>query len=81
MCNAVPIAGERAELKAIGAEPDELEKMMASKDQVNAGHMTNVIDWMTEEYGSPLGYIKTELGLTDDQITVLRERYLEKIDE
>ena len=79
--NAVAIAGERAELKAIGAEPDELEKMMASKDQVNAGHMTNVIDWMTEEYGSPLGYIKTELGLADDQIIVLRERYLEKIDK
>ena len=37
----------------------------------------NAIQWMKETYGSPLGYITRELGVTEAEIHELREKFLE----
>ncbi|MBR3105829.1 MAG: tyrosine-protein phosphatase [Clostridia bacterium] len=39
--------------------------------------MENAIQWMTETYGSPLGYITQALGATEAEIQAFRERFLE----
>ena len=39
--------------------------------------MSAAIAWMTESFGSPLGYIIQELGVTKDEIAVLRDKFLE----
>lgn len=46
-------------------------------DQVFPEFMENAIQWMNETYGSPLGYITGELGVTEAEIHELREKFLE----
>jgi hypothetical protein len=50
---------------------------MKSMDQVFPEFMENAIQWMTEAYGSPLGYITEALGVTDAEIQALRDKFLE----
>ena len=75
--NAQLIEGERQMLTAQGLEGDELETFMHAMDEVDPQYMINALDWMKEHYGSALGYIQTELGVTDEEIEVLRDKYLE----
>ena len=75
--NAGLIADEKAELIAKGAEGEDLQMIMATKDQVSEQFMRNAISYLSENYGSPLGYIKNELGITDEQIEQLKDRFLE----
>jgi hypothetical protein len=42
-----------------------------------APYMQNVLAWMTENYGSPLGYITQELDVTEEELNELRNKYLE----
>ena len=79
--NADLIEKQRAELIEKGAEGEELEAYMAVKDIVHAEYMENGMDWLYENYGSPMTYIKSELGLTDDDIEALRTRFLENYRE
>ena len=74
--NAQLIEGERQMLTAQGLEGDELETFMHAMDEVDPQYMINALDWMKEHYGSALGYIQTELGVTDEEIEVLRDKYL-----
>ncbi len=60
-----------------GIGEDELDDYMKSMDQVYPEFMANAIQWMTETYGSPLGYITRELGVTEAGIQALREKFLE----
>ena len=41
-------------------------------------NMVNALDWMKASYGSVLGYITGELGVTGEQIEQLRDKYLEE---
>ena len=75
--NAEMIAEEREYLAECGVEGEELELCMLGLDQVNIELMTTALSWMKENYGSPMGYITEELGVTEDQIEVLRDKYLE----
>ena len=75
--NAALIAEEREYLIENGVGEDELETFMKSMDQVFPEFMENAIQWMTETYGSPLGYITQELGVTEAEIQALREKFLE----
>ena len=75
--NAALIAEERAYLTENGIGEDELDAYMRTMDQVYPEFMENAIQWMTETYGSPLGYITQELGVTEADIQALRDRYLE----
>lgn len=75
--NAALIAEERQYLIENGVGEDELETFMKSMDQVFPEFMENAIQWMTEAYGSPLGYITGALGVTDEDIQLLRDHFLE----
>jgi hypothetical protein len=39
--------------------------------------MTNGLAWLKENYGSTMGYIKQELGVTDEEIAELQAKYLD----
>ena len=39
--------------------------------------MLAALDWMKENYGSALGYITRELGVSEVEIERLRNQYLE----
>lgn len=44
---------------------------------VNAGYYSDTLDLVEKRYGSLKGYLKGPLCLTDDDIAILRDRYLE----
>lgn len=75
--NAHLIEAQRQMLIDEGMEGDELETFMYAMDKVNPQFMQSALDWMRENYGSALDYIRTELHVTDDEIATLRDRYLE----
>ena len=72
------IESERQMLTAAGVEEEEMEIYMHAMDEVDPQYMINALDWLKENYGSVLGYIRTELGVTDEEIELLRDRYLEE---
>ena len=74
--NAQRIEAERQMLMNMGVEGDELELLMTAMDQVNPQYMVNALDWMTENYGSALGYIVQELGMTEEKKQMLRDKFL-----
>ena len=75
--NAERIEGERRMLAAQGVGEDEMETYMRAMDEVDPQYMVNALDWLKANYGSALGYIQTELDITDDELEALRDRYLE----
>ena len=74
--NAELIAQERQEMLDAGVKESELDGVMIAKDQVFSQTMTNALDWLKKEYGSPMGYITKELGVTEEQITQLQNKFL-----
>lgn len=74
--NAELIESERQTLTERGYVGEELHTMMIALDQVDQTLMTNALDWMKEQYGSVTGYITQELGISDEQIETLQEKYL-----
>ena len=74
--NARLIEGERQALIAQGLSGEALETAILAMDQVEPQYMVNALDWMKETYGSVMGYIHQELGITDEQIETLRNMYL-----
>ena len=75
--NEALIEEEREYLTENGATEEEVETFIKSMDQVSPEFMENAIRWMTETYGSPLEYITRELGVTEAEIGMLREKFLE----
>ena len=73
--NAALIAEERDYLLENGVGEDELDSFIM--DQVTPAFMENAIQWMTETYGSPLGYITGALSVTEAEIQALRDKFLE----
>jgi hypothetical protein len=35
------------------------------------------MDWMKKEYGSLKGYLKIELGISDEELVLLQNKFLE----
>ena len=75
--NADLIETDRQLLRDEGIPEEEMDSYLPMLDQVNPAYMTNAIAWMTENYGSPLGYITRELGVTEAEIDELRNKFLE----
>ena len=75
--NAALIAEEQAYLIGNGIAEDELDAYMKTTDQVFPEFMENAIQWMSETYGSPNGYITQELGVSESEIQTLRDKFLE----
>ena len=75
--NAEVIASQRKMLLSRGLTEQELTQYMPVLDEVNPQFMANVISWLKENYGSPLGYIIDALGLSEKDIETLRTKFLE----
>lgn len=76
--NAALIERERQMLEGMGVEEGEFDLYMTAMDQVDPQYMVNALEWMNDNYGSVLGYITGELGVTEAQIEQLRDKYLEE---
>lgn len=62
-----------------GLEPSEkhlIPDMLVVLDGVNGRYMENALEYLKREYGSVIRYIKTELGISEDNMEVLRNKYL-----
>ena len=75
--NAALIAEEREYLIENGIGEEELDAYMKTMDQVYPEFLANAVQWMTETCGSPLDYIIRELGVTEQEIQALRDKFLE----
>jgi len=75
--NADLIAGQRKMLLSRGMKESELEKYMIVLDEVNPKLINKVLDWLKENYGSPVGYITKELGVSEAEIEALKAKFLE----
>ena len=75
--NAKLIESERKMLTEHGITGEQLDKYMKAMDEVDPQYMINALEWMKENYSSVTGYITKELGVTDEQIDILRAKFLE----
>ena len=76
--NADLIARQRKMLSDYGIAESDMEKYMLVLDEVSPKTMNTVLEWLKENYGSPVGYITSELGITDDEIESLKTKFLER---
>ena len=74
--NAELIAQERQQLIDSGIKDEDLDTVMIGMDQVYPQTMANGLDWLKQTYGSVTGYITQELGVTQDQIAQLQDKFL-----
>ncbi|MBR1738008.1 MAG: tyrosine-protein phosphatase, partial [Firmicutes bacterium] len=67
------------DVKAISKYTDdpEMKERAIMMDGVSADLLQSVLDKMNAEYGSVKGYLKTRIGLSDDDLARLKEIYLE----
>jgi len=75
--NSQSIVRLRAMLEEKGVSEDEIPVMIAILDGVNRRYMENAIEWMKKEYGSIKGYVNEVLHVGDEDIELLKEKYLE----
>lgn len=76
--NAGLIEAQRKNLLSHGIKESELEKYMIVLDEVNPKNMKTALSWLEENYGSPVGYIINELGISEDDIEKLKAKFLEE---
>lgn len=76
-CNALRIDQEKADLRALGFADDELETYITVLDGVNGEFMQNALLYLKAEYGSVTGYITNVLGITAEEIDMLKDKFLE----
>lgn len=75
--NAELIERERQMLIQQGYEGEELDRYMKVMDEVDPQYMINVLEWIKENYSSVTGYITKELGITQEQLDILRGKFLD----
>ncbi len=66
------ISAMRTQLGKYITDEAMLDELMVTGKGVHAPYMQNAIDYIKENYGDIPGYVKTELGLTDEDIAKLR---------
>jgi protein-tyrosine phosphatase len=76
--NADSINAQRKMLLSNGIKESELDRYMIVLDEVNPVLMKTVMSWLKENYGSPVGYIINELGITEEEIETLKAKFLEE---
>ena len=75
--NHARIAKTRAECEASGIPPDMTEAMIFANGGVFERYMMYALDTLGKKYGSVEGYVRDELGVTDEELDILRKKYLE----
>lgn len=71
------ISAMREQLGAYIEDETLLEEILVTGRGVYAPYMQNAIDYIKENYGDIPGYVKAELGLTDEDIAKLQSLYTE----
>ena len=71
------ISAMREQLGAYIEDETLLEEILVTGRGVYAPYMQNAIDYIKENYGDIPGYVKAELGLTDEEIAKLQSLYTE----
>jgi protein-tyrosine phosphatase len=71
------ISAMRAQLSEYVKDEAMLEELLVIGKGVYAPYMQNAIDYIKENYGDIPGYVKSELGLTDEDIAKLQTLYLQ----
>ena len=69
------ISGMRKQLESFIQDKALLEELLVINRGVYAPYMQNAIDYIKSNYGDIPGYVKSELGLTDDDIAKLQRLY------
>ena len=75
--NAGLIASQHKMLLSHGINESDMERYMLVLDEVNPKTMNAVLSWLKENYGSPVGYIIKELGISAEEIAELKAKFLE----
>lgn len=71
------ISAMQKQLGAYIQDESMMEDFLVASKGVAESYMLNAIDYIKENYGSIPGYVKAELGLTDDDIMKLQMLYTE----
>ncbi|MBQ8012786.1 MAG: tyrosine-protein phosphatase [Treponema sp.] len=74
--NANLIEREKQMLSQYNLSDSEMQKYLSVMDQVDSRYMQNAIDYLKANYGSVKGYITKELGLTENDISILKDKFL-----
>ena len=75
--NASLIEREKQMLSQYNLSDSEMQKYLSVMDQVDPRYMQNAIDYLKANYGSVKGYITKELGLTENDISILKAKFLD----
>ena len=75
-CNAAVIEEVKKEYESFGISGEKLDAMIYASGGVFEKYMNHAIDTLNDRYGSIKGYLQTELGLKDEDFTILKEKYL-----
>ena len=73
--NAGRIEGTKKHLRARDCDEALIEKAALVFDAVDRRFMENAIAYLKEKYGSVVGYIRSELNISDIEIEILKEKY------
>ena len=76
--NAPQIAETKKRLKARGCDDALTEKAVLMFDAVDRHFMENAIAFLRKQYGSVVGYIRSELNISEREITLLKKIYTEE---
>ena len=73
--NAGRIEGTKKYLRARGCDETLIGKAALVFDAVDRRFIENAIAFLKEKYGSVVGYIRSELNISDIEIEILKEKY------
>ncbi len=76
--NAPKIAETKQRLRAKGCDDALTQKAVLMFDAVDRCFMANAIAFLREQYGSVVGYIHSELNISEREITLLRQKYTQE---
>ncbi len=74
--NAKRIAGMKQLLRSKGCDDAYIDKAILVFDAVDERFMQNAIHYLKKEYGSIIGYIRDGLLISQEEIHILKEKYL-----
>lgn len=74
--NAERIEGTKQVMRTKGYEDDFIDQAVLVFDAVDESYMRNAIAYLKKEYGSVMGYIRDGLGISQEEIDSLKEKYL-----
>ena len=63
--------------RGAGYEEEMVQKIAGLMAGIHVNFLRHAWDYMTDTCGSPLSYIRQVLGITPEEIEILRDRYLE----